>query len=70
MRWLFTRASLNETEDRQIRKLATNRHAPGHSMGRARMIVGSWDKRRTTAIAQQSGCHPQAVRERVIRFNA
>jgi transposase len=34
------------------------------------MIVGSWDGLRTTAIARQLGCHPQTVRERIVRFNA
>jgi transposase len=34
------------------------------------MIVGSWEGKRTTVIAQELGCHPQTVRERIIRFNA
>jgi transposase len=34
------------------------------------MIVGSWEGLRTTAIARQLGCHPQTVRERIVRFNA
>jgi transposase len=67
---LFARAPLDDTEERQIRKLAGSRHAPGDWIARARMIVGSWEKRRTTAIAQELGCHPQTVRERIIRFNA
>jgi transposase len=34
------------------------------------MITASWDGQRTTQIAQQQGCHPQTVRERLHRFNA
>jgi transposase len=33
------------------------------------MIVRSWDGLRTTAIAHELGCHPQTVRERIVRFN-
>jgi transposase len=67
---LFARSPLDENEDRQIRKLAGSRHAPGDWIMRARMIVGSWEHKRTTAIAQELGCHPQTVRERIARFNA
>jgi transposase len=34
------------------------------------MIVRSWDGQRTTVIAAALGCHPQTVRERLVRFNA
>ena len=34
------------------------------------MIVGSWEGKRTTTIAQELSCHPQTVRERITRFNA
>jgi transposase len=34
------------------------------------MIVGSWEGGRTTEIARELGCHPQTVRERLLRFNA
>ncbi len=67
---LFARPPLNPKEEYQIRKLAGSRHAPGDWIIRARMIVGSWKRKRTTAIAQELGCHPQTVRERIIRFNA
>jgi transposase len=67
---LFARSPLDENEDRQIRKLAGSRHAPGDWIQRARMIVGSWEGKRTATIAQEVGCHPQTVRERIIRFNA
>ncbi|CCF83964.1 helix-turn-helix domain-containing protein [Nitrolancea hollandica] len=34
------------------------------------MIVRSWAGKRTTTIARVLGCHPQTVRERIVRFNA
>jgi transposase len=66
---LRARAATDETEERQIRRLAQSRHAPGDWILRARMIVRSWEGLRTTAIAQELGCHPQTVRERLVRFN-
>jgi transposase len=67
---LFARAPQEEKEERQIRKLAGSRHAPGDWITRARMIVRSWEGERTTVIAHELGCHPQTVRERIARFNA
>lgn len=67
---LAARAPLDEQEERRVRKLASSRHAPGDWIQRARMIVGSWEGQRTTAIAAALGCHPQTVRERLVRFNA
>ena len=67
---LFARAPQDEKEEQQIRKLAGSRHAPADWILRARMIVGSWKRTRTTTIARELGCHPQTVRERIIRFNA
>lgn len=66
---LFARPPLDEKEKQQIRKLAGSRHAPGDWITRAKMIVGSWERRRTPVIAQELGCHPQTVRERILRFN-
>jgi len=57
-------------EERQVRKLAGSRHAPGDWIQRARMIARSWDGARTTQIAAELGCHPQTVRERIWRFAA
>ena len=57
-------------EERQVRKLAGSRHAPGDWIRRARMIVRSWAGLRTGAIATELQCHPQTVRERLLRFNA
>lgn len=67
---LFARAARDAEEERQIRKLAASRHAPGDWILRARMIARSWAGQRTTAIAAALGCHPQTVRERLARFNA
>lgn len=67
---LRAREPQDKVEERQIRRLARSRHAPGDWIRRARMIVRSWDGLRTTAIAQELGCHPQTVRERIVRFNA
>lgn len=65
---LFARAPQDDTEERQVCKLARSRHAPADWILRARMIVGSWEGMRTTAIAADLGCHPQTVRERLARF--
>jgi transposase len=67
---LHARPPKDPAEERTIRKLAGARHAPGDWIRRARMIAHSWDGLRTTQIAQQLGCHPQTVRERLHRFNA
>ena len=67
---LFARPPKDAPEARQVRKLAGSRHAPGDWIQRARMIAGSWEGLRTTAIAAELGCHPQTVRERIVRFNA
>ena len=67
---LFARPPRDEREEGQVRRLAHSRHAPGDWIRRARMIVGSWEGLRTTAIARELGCHPQTVRERIVRFNA
>jgi transposase len=67
---LFARPPVDPAEERTIRKLAGARHAPGDWIQRARIIAHSWDGLRTTQIADQLGCHPQTVRERLHRFNA
>src|SRR3954468_22178140 len=67
---LRARPPLDADEERRIRKLAGSRHAPGDWIRRATMIARSWDGLRTAAIADELGCHPQTVRERLSRFNA
>jgi transposase len=66
---LRARAPQDRVEEQRVRKLANSRHAPGDWIMRARMIVRSWDGLRTTQIAQELGCHPQTVRERIHRFD-
>src|SRR4051794_3390511 len=67
---LRARSPCDTDEERHIQKLARSRHAPGDWICRARMIARSWDGLRTAAIAREMGCHPQTVRERLVRFNA
>ena len=67
---LQARAPRDDAEERVIRKLAASRHAPGDWIERAKMIAWSWDGWRTTAMAAELQCHPQTVRERIVRFNA
>jgi transposase len=66
---LVARPPYDAAEERQIRKLASARHAPGDWIRRAQMIVRSWQGERTAAIAGALQCHPQTVRERIARFN-
>ncbi len=67
---LRARPPLDVKEERQVRKLAGSRHAPGDWIRRARMVARSWDGLRTSAIAAELGCHQETVRERLTRFNA
>ena len=66
---LHARNPEDDGEERQIRRLAQYRHAPGDWILRACMIVRSWDELRTTSIAHELGCHPQMIRERIVRFD-
>src|SRR5215469_11245428 len=67
---LRARDPQDDGEERQIRRLAQSRHAPGDWILRAQMITRSWDGLRTTEIAHELDCHPQTVRERLVRFTA
>lgn len=67
---LIARPPRDAIEELQVHKLASSRHAPGDWIVRARMIERSWAGERTTTIAIALGCHPQTVRERLLRFNA
>lgn len=67
---LRARPPLDAKEERQVRKLAGSRHAPGDWIRRARMVARSWEGLRTSAIAAELGCHQETVRERLTRFNA
>lgn len=66
---LHARPPLDAAEERQVRRLATSRHAPADWILHARMIARSWEGRRTRTIAAELGCHPQTVRERLHAFN-
>ena len=65
---LRARRPRDAKEERQVRKLAGSRHAPGDWIRRARMVARSWDGLRTSAIAVELGCHQETVRERLSRF--
>jgi transposase len=67
---LRARPARDAVEEHLVQRLAGSRHAPGDWIQRARMIARSWDGLRTGAIAGELRCHPQTVRERVLRFNA
>ena len=67
---LRANAPQDSSEERQVRRLAGSRHAPGDWIRRAKMIVRSWEGLRTTEIARELACHLQTVRERIARFNA
>jgi hypothetical protein len=66
---LAARPALDETEARQVRKLAQSTHAPADWIQHAKMVARSWDGWRTRHIAEELGCHPQTVRERLQAFN-
>jgi transposase len=69
-RLLRVRRPEDAEEERKVRKLAGSRHAPGDWILRARIISRSWEGLRTARIAEELGCHPKTVRERIHRFNA
>jgi transposase len=67
---LHARAPQDTAEEQKVCKLANSRHAPADWIMRARMIALSWDGLRTKVIAEELGCHPQTVRERIHRYRA
>ena len=62
---LFARAARDAGEERQLRRLAGARHAPGDWITRASIVVSSWDGMRVASIAERLGCHPETVRRRL-----
>ena len=66
---LAARPAFDETEARQVRKLAHSAHAPADWIFHAKLVVRSWDGQRTRQIAEELGCNPQTVRERLQAFN-
>jgi transposase len=68
-RLLRARAPEDAEEERKVSKLASSRHAPGDWIFRASIISRSWQGLRNAKIAEELGCHPKTVRERIHRFN-
>ncbi len=66
---LAARPPVDASEARQVRKLAQSHHAPADWIVHAQMIARSWDGLRTRLIAEELGCHPQTVRDRLHAFN-
>jgi transposase len=66
---LSARPAVDATEARQVRKLAQSVHAPADWIFHAKLVVRSWDGLRTRQIAEELGCNPQTVRERLHAFN-
>jgi transposase len=67
---LRVRATHDEKEEKQVRKLAGSRHGPADWILHARMVARSWDGERVEAIAKELHCSPQTVRRRLHRFDA
>ena len=67
---LQVRAAQDEPEERQVRKLAANRHGPADWIIHARMAVRSCDGKQVEAIGEEVECRAQTVRRRLHRFDA
>jgi transposase len=67
---LRVRATHDEKEEKQVRKLAGSRHGPADWILHARMVARSWDGERVEAMAKELHCSPQTVRRRLHRFDA
>ena len=65
----YARPSVDATEARQVRKLATSTHAPADWIFHAKMILRSWEGQHHGQIAAEVRCHPETVRERLHAFN-
>ena len=66
---LSARPPLDAHEKQQVRKLTRSTHAPADWIVHAKIVARSWGGLRTQQIAQELGCHPQTVRERLHAFN-
>jgi transposase len=69
-KYLKARAPHDDSEARQVRRLAGARHAPADWIERARVITLSWDGLGVRGIAAEVGCHENTVRRWLHRFNA
>ena len=66
---LTARQPRDALEERQVRTLAHNVHAPADRIAHGQMVARSWDGLRTRQIADELGCHPQTVRDHLHAFN-
>ena len=66
---LAARSPLDTLEERHVRKLIHSTHAPADWIMHAKFVAHSWDGLRTRQIAEELGCNPQTVRERLHAFN-
>src|SRR5260370_4644817 len=62
---LAARPPLDAAEERHVRTLAHSAYAPADWIVHAQLVARSWDRRRTRQIAEELGCHPQTVRDRL-----
>jgi Homeodomain-like domain-containing protein len=67
---LAARPAVDGMEEGHIRKLSHCLHAPADWIFHAKIIVGSWEGKRTRQIAEALGCHPETARHRLHAFNA
>jgi transposase len=66
---LAARSPLDAVEERYVRKLTHSTHAPADWIMHAKLVAHSWDGLRTRQMAEELGCNPQTVRERLHAFN-
>src|SRR5215813_6048624 len=66
---LGARPPLDAVEEGQVRQLTQSYHAPADGIVHAQLVTRSWDGQRTRQIAQELGCHPQTVRDRLPACN-
>src|SRR3954465_9823168 len=67
---VFARPAVDSDGRARVRKLAAARHAPADWVLRARIVTLSWAGLTVPQIAEQVGCHPRTVRQRLHRFTA
>jgi transposase len=69
-KYLTARPPEDQIEAQQLHRLAHSRHAPADWIIHAKMVARSWEGQRVRQIAQELGCHPQTVRDRLHACNA
>ena len=68
-RYLTARPPGDQGEAQHVRQLAHSVHAPADWIMHAKMVARSWEGLRARQIAEELGCHPQTVRDRLHAFN-